>query len=310
MQGSLLFMQAAAVGWSHAAVLRHIVSSALQRALLAPLSPPVEPVARDPETLSQGEDLPGSVMAHFTNTLDEMQEVHGEDWPATWEAEEGGTACGNAWRQPGSLLRELTDSDSQEASAHSPSPPEKRGKVQCLREMATYGKATSLEEIEDEAFADLLEEWQEGEAGLRDEDALQPLQPGDSLIERATLQGVSARELEERDMERLVEEIYQESQEDEVANASPSGQGLGLHDIPESLHAESVGAGSKMLGSSMAYGGPGMMGDLVEEDGSSNQQMQPRIGPSGAPGQRQKVYVLCGGDSSERNVSLQSGVTV
>ena len=200
-------MQAAAVGWSHAAVLRHIVAGALQRAVLAPLAPPVEPIARDPETLSQGEDLPGSVLSHFTNTLQEMKDVHEDDWPATWEAEDGGSSCSNAWRQPGDLLREL-GSDGTDTPAHIRSPPAKLGKVQQLQQMAAAGRATSFEEVEDEQFAQLLDAWDGDEAAdraaLQGEGALEdtpPQQPGGapegvgsddghaaSVTERATLQ--------------------------------------------------------------------------------------------------------------------------
>lgn len=318
LQGSLVFMQAAAVGWSHTAVLRHIIAGALKRARLSPLPPPVEPVARDPETLAQGEDLPGSVLAHFTNTTQEMQAVHGDDWPATWEEEDGHTAGSNVWRQPGCVLDEQKP-DARDALVDSRTTAGQRGQLHALREMVTSGKDTHFEEVEDDAFAELLDEWTPDEIDLQTQDvhaAFQPLEhlggiyieqaQSPSICERATLQGVSAIELGEQDMERLVEEMGQEAQADEEGVLASQGFAR-LGDLSGSLCAD---AGSSTAGGRAPVVHGDMMGDLAEEAMSQCQQNQPHVGDDGAAGQRQKVYVLCGGDSSERNVSLQSGVTV
>lgn len=315
-----MFMQGAAVGWSHAGVLRHIVAGALQRARLQPLPPPTEPIARNPEVLSQGEDLPGSVLARFTNTTQEMQDVHGDEWPATFADEDGGCGGASAWRQPGSILApEHENSEDSEVSSTV------NGAVArplaALSHMVNRGSENHFEEIEDDAFEGLIEHWdvddsdEESEGAdseetdaidadaADDERAVQqdPEESWASLRERATLLGVCANDLHHQDMERVAREIAAElppdelESEDLVNTEQVSGLTAATRENP-------MGAASRL----------DMMEDLREDDlgGSEPEEEPPRIGEVGTPAERQKVYVLCGGDSSERQVSLQSGVTV
>jgi hypothetical protein len=329
VQGSLLFVQAAAVGWSHTAVLRHILAGALVRARRPPLPPPIEPTARNPETLSQCEDFHASVSSRLTNMTQEMKELHGDDWPASWEEEQGGStsaiATGSAsrtvWMQPGSILQpEISRLHDTREDTH-----RRLGPLGSLSELVTSERASGFTELESDAFEQLHDAWEPEEMDSTMQDSEEHDEAAASsdieassqvgllnrplnLAERATQLGVSALKLYEEDMERVAEEVAEEVILDGPGVLESPGLGLAteeglsdgfgaMHDLPDA----SVPTQSGMHA---------VMGDLADDSENESEQVHVRVGEFGAAGQRQKVYVLCGGDTAERDVSLQSGVTV
>lgn len=255
-QGSFLFQQAAAVGWSHAAILRHIVAGALTRAGLPLLPAPVEPIARDPETIARGEEMPGDMLAVWTNTVEEAKLLDGEDGD---DAEMGGRDTAADAVDPASLRIDAFDD-----------------------------YVEGFEEWADENGEDIVRVDDDGEV---DEDVRAwAVKEG---LEPAPAGGA-----------------------DEFGSMGAFGGpvDVGLPDLDGfdagGGYGHAAGGSQQVLMDDIEdYGLPGRRTVAAEEPEVDLQErgLAPDVQVAR---DRQKVYVLCGGDSSERNVSLHGGITV
>lgn len=256
-QGSFLFQQAAAIGWSHAAILRHIVAGALKRAGLPLLPAPVEPVARDPETIARGEEMSGDMLAVWTNTVEEAKLIDGEG------EEDSDTDV---------AVRDLPDSGQ-------------------LRIDAFDEYVEGFEEWVGEDGEEIVKEERDGEV---DEDVrawairegLEPATP----VGAPTPAGFDDRALP------AMRDAGGMPALDDVGGGGGFGQGIGSQQV----QMDDIGD----------LGWPGEPRAVPEGNADVDLEYHGLAPDIRAARDRQKVYVLCGGDSSERNVSLQGGVTV
>eukprot|EP00892_Ulva_mutabilis_P002530 jgi/Ulvmu1/12278/UM087_0012.1 len=236
-QGSFLFQQAAALGWSHAAILRHIVAGALSRAGLPLLPAPEEPVARDPETLARGEEMPGDMLAVWTNTTEEAKLLDGE-----------GAADDEA---------EVEDT---------------RGAP--LRIDAFDDYVEEFDEWADEHGEEIVRE--EGEGGEDEDVRAWAIKEGLEHAPEGGMDGFGA-----------------------LGMSAGDGRAQGMPEL-------GMPALDEFGGGDMGWRGDARPAAAGEDVDLAEHGLAPDMHVAR---DRQKVYVLCGGESSERNVSLQGGIT-
>ena len=266
-QGSFLFQQAAAVGWSHAAILRHLVAGALRRAQLPALPAPEEPVARDPETIARGEEMPGDMLAVWTNTVEEARlldggsdgEVGGDGSRSAGAADDGGPLRFDAFDSYLSGFDEWADENGEDIVREGEDEVDPDVRAWAVQEGFEPASASAPAEGGLDGFGDFGEQLGGGAMDF-----------GETAPAVPSLDGL-----------------------DSGAYGSPAqtSQGVTMGDIGE-------------------FGWPGGSGSAPAGEPEVDLEVR-GLAPDIRVGRdRQKVYVLCGGDSAERNVSMQSGITV
>lgn len=268
-QGSFLFQQAAAIGWSHAAVLRHIVAGALRRAELPLLPAPEEPIARDPETIARGEEMPGDMLAVWTNTVEEAKLLDGGE-PEEDEAESG-LFDGGAGVEDGTPLRFDAFDD--------------------------YAKG--FDEWADENGEDIVHEGGEVGEEVREWAVREGYEPATSAAGPPAQGGLGSFGDFGADLGF--------SGLDTFAPGLPA-----LDDLPVggAFDGPQQPSPAVMMDDIGDFGWTGGAAAAPQREADVDLRERGLAPETPVARDRQKVYVLCGGDSSERNVSLQGGITV